>query len=71
MMRIVYVICATVESGTCEELVLDFTPPVPLACIHAAGPELDRAVPEGWALERWSCLDHDDDMRTARTTADD
>jgi hypothetical protein len=71
MMRIVYVICATIESGNCEEVVLDFTPAVPLACIHAAGPVLDRAVPEGWVLERWSCADEDDDVRTARTRADE
>lgn len=71
MMRIIYVVCAAVESGSCEEHVLDFTPALPLACIHAAGAELDRAVPEGWTLDRWHCVEADDVVRTADTMAED
>ena len=70
MMRIVYVVCAAFDSGTCEEHVLDFTPAVPLACIHAAGPELERRVAEGWTLERWSCAEPDIDLRIAETPAE-
>jgi len=29
-----------------------FHPGLPVACINAAGSELDRTVPEGWALDR-------------------
>ncbi len=63
MMRIVYVVCAAFDSGT-------FTPAVPLACIHAAGPELERRVAEGWTLERWSCAEPDIDLRIAETPAE-
>ena len=67
MMRIIYVVCAAFDSGTCEEHVLDFSPAVPLACIHAAGPELDRQVPDGWIVERWHCAEPESDIKIAET----
>jgi hypothetical protein len=59
MMRIVVLICETIAAQTCTEVAHDFTPPIPVACIHAAGPELDRLTPEGWAVDRWRCADPD------------
>lgn len=55
MMRIIAIMCETVVGGACEERVHDFVPPIPVACIYAAGPELDRITPEGWTVMRWHC----------------
>jgi hypothetical protein len=55
MMRIVYLICETMSVLVCEERTHDFNPPIPVACIHAAGPELARITPEGWGIHHWTC----------------
>lgn len=55
MMRIVATICQLAAPETCVELVHDFVPRQPIACIFAGGPELDRITPQGWVLEHWHC----------------
>jgi len=55
MMRIVVVLCEAVLEGVCEERVHDFVPPIPVACVVAAGPELESITPEGWTVVRWHC----------------
>jgi hypothetical protein len=56
MMRIIAIMCEATLGGACEERIHDFVPPIPLACIHAAGPELDSITPEGWMVARWRCV---------------
>jgi hypothetical protein len=71
MMRIVYLLCEAGTGGQCTENVLAFAPPIPVACIHAAGPELARVTPEGWRVRRWSCADTDPDRAIARNDPED
>jgi hypothetical protein len=67
MMQIVAVLCEAVVGGACEERVHDFVAPIPVACIVAAGPELDRITPEGWTVVRWHCaLPAEPDILEAR-----
>ena len=66
MMRIVYTICETASVLACETHTHDFNPPIPLACIHAAGPELARITPEGWDVSRWSCTMSDPERSYAQ-----
>jgi hypothetical protein len=55
MMQIVYTVCALAEPDVCETRVLRFTPRLPIACIHAAGPELAAGMSEHEKLVSWSC----------------
>jgi hypothetical protein len=59
MMRIVFIICETMSINICEARVHDFYPPTPVACIFAAGPELDQITPEGWGVAAWCCAEAD------------
>jgi hypothetical protein len=70
-MRIVYLICETAAGGQCTESVLAFEPAIPVACIHAAGPELARITPDGWHISRWRCHGDDTDHTYARNDRDD
>ena len=56
MMRVIATICEIAAPGNCRELIHDFTPRQPIACIHAAGPELERLTPEGWRVTRARCV---------------
>jgi hypothetical protein len=56
MMHIVFMICAASAAEPCEVGLVSFVPRLPVACIHAAGPKLARAVPEGWHLTAWRCV---------------
>jgi hypothetical protein len=60
MMGIAYLLCSAAASDTCEERVHVFVPLIPVACIHAATPELDRIRPEGSTIGRWRCLEPDE-----------
>lgn len=55
MMQVLYTVCALAEPGTCETRVLTFSPRLPVACIFAAGPELEAVVAENERLAAWSC----------------
>jgi hypothetical protein len=57
MMRIVFVVCEALGGGQCQEAVIAFDPTLPVACVHAAASELESRIPEGWYLERWSCIE--------------
>lgn len=56
MMRIVATLCRIAAPDDCMDLVHDFVPRQPVACIYAAGPELERLVPPGWAVIRTRCI---------------
>ena len=55
LLEIAFTLCRIAAPGDCEDRRLTFLPPVPVACIFAAGPELARAVPEGWTVTHWRC----------------
>ncbi len=55
MMRIIALICELGAPDGCVEHVHDFVPRQPIACIFAAGPELERVVPEGWTIVSVRC----------------
>lgn len=55
MMRAIAVMCQLAAPEVCAEVVHDFVPRQPVACIFAAGPELERLVPEGWVVVRLQC----------------
>lgn len=57
IMEIAFTLCRVAAPSECEDRRIAFLPPIPVACIHAAGSELSRAVPEGWAVTRWRCVD--------------
>ncbi len=57
MMQLVYTVCALADPGACETRVLTFTPRLPVACIFAAGPELEAVLEEDERLVAWSCDD--------------
>jgi hypothetical protein len=71
MMRITYLICETASILVCEERTHDFTPPIPVACIHAAGPELARITPRGWGIARWTCARPDPERGYALNDPED
>jgi hypothetical protein len=54
-MRVIALICEMDAQDVCVSHVHDFVPRLPVACIYAAGPELERLTPEGWAVSRWRC----------------
>lgn len=56
MMRVIALICELGTSGACIERVHDFVPRLPIACIFAAGPELERITPQGWVVSQWQCV---------------
>lgn len=56
MMHIVFTVCAGAAPDSCEARSHSFVPALPVACIHAAGPELDRVIPDGWRLAEWRCV---------------
>lgn len=56
MMRIVALLCELDAPDVCVEHVHDFVPRLPIACIVAAGPELERVTPQGWIVTRWHCV---------------
>ncbi len=56
MMRVIATLCELAAPGNCLELVHDFVPRQPIACIFAAGPELERVTPEGWTVTRARCV---------------
>ena len=55
MIRVIAVLCEMAAQEVCTELVHDFVPRAPVACIFAAGPELGPLVPEGWTVVRFRC----------------
>jgi hypothetical protein len=55
MMRVIALLCEIGATDVCVEQVHDFLPRLPIACIFAAGPELERVTPEGWTVVRWHC----------------
>lgn len=55
MMRVIALMCDIAAQDVCTERVHDFVPRAPVACIFAAGPELQALVPEGWAVIRFRC----------------
>lgn len=55
MMRVIALIFEIGATEVCMELVHDFLPRLPIACIFAAGPEFERLTPEGWTIVRWHC----------------
>ncbi len=55
MMRVIALICELGAPDQCVETVHDFLPRLPIACIYAAGPELERVTPEGWTVVRVTC----------------
>jgi hypothetical protein len=55
MIRVIALLCELGVQDHCVEQVHDFMPRLSIACIFAAGPELERLTPEGWAVVRWSC----------------
>ncbi len=55
MMRAIALLCDLAAPGTCTEIVHDFEPRQPIACIYAAGPELAALIPDGWTLVRLRC----------------
>lgn len=55
MMRVIALICELAAPEVCAEVIHDFVPRQPIACIHAAGPELERRLPEGWTVRRFTC----------------
>lgn len=55
MMRVIALICELATPEVCAEVVHNFVPRQPIACIHAAGPELAPLIPEGWTLRQYTC----------------
>lgn len=55
MMRVIALLCDMAAPEVCTELVHDFLPRAPVACIFAAGPELEALLPEGWTVIRMQC----------------
>lgn len=55
MTRVIALLCELGAPDRCVEQVHDFVPRQPIACIFAAGPELERVVPEGWTIVRVRC----------------
>ena len=55
MMRVIALLCEIGATDVCVEQVHDFVPRLPIACIFAAGPELERLTPEGWTVVRARC----------------
>ena len=56
LMEIAFTLCRLAAPMDCEDRRIAFRPAAPVACIFAAGPELARIAPEGWAVIRWRCL---------------
>jgi hypothetical protein len=56
MMQILFTLCLIGAPEICKERRLAFVPPVPVACIFAAGPELAAATPDGWEVRAWACI---------------
>jgi len=56
MMRVIATMCRIAAPEDCVELIHEFVPRQPVACIHAAGPELEPLTPEGWAVLRVRCV---------------
>lgn len=63
MMQLVYTVCALADPTACETRILTFTPRQPVACIFAAGPELEAVLTEDEVLGAWTC---EDDPEAAR-----
>lgn len=57
MMTIVYTVCTLADPRTCDTRVLTFSPLLPVACIFAAGPELEAVLADDERLVTWSCYD--------------
>jgi hypothetical protein len=57
MMQVVYTVCALADPGACETRVLTFSPRLPVACIFAAGPELEAVLAEDERVVAWSCAE--------------
>lgn len=55
MIRVIALLCELDVPDRCVERVHDFVPRLPIACIFAAGPELERLTPEGWTVVRVRC----------------
>ena len=55
MLEIAFTLCRTAAPNECEERRIPFDPPIPIACIFAAAPELAMAAPEGWVVVHWRC----------------
>ena len=55
MIRLIALLCEIGVLDHCVEQVHDFMPRVPVACIFAAGPELERLTPEGWTVVHVRC----------------
>ena len=55
MIRVIALMCEIGAPDHCVEQVHDFMPRLPIACIFAAGPELERVVPEGWRIVHVRC----------------
>lgn len=55
LLEIAFTLCRIAVPEECEDRRITFLPPIPVACIFAAGPELARIVPESWAVTHWRC----------------
>lgn len=55
MLHIAFTICRIAAPQDCDERLHSFVPRQPVACIFAAGPELERLIPDGWTVVRLRC----------------
>ena len=57
MVELVFIVCLSADSATCERRAMQFTDITTTACVTEAQPELARWVGEhpGWRVQRWTC----------------
>jgi len=55
MFRVIALLCELGVPEHCIERVHDFVPRLPIACIFAAVPELERLTPKGWTVVHVRC----------------